>query len=145
VTKRNCSDISPRQRDILQPSVLWFRCGHDEADRTELGSNRMAFLPWVFLALGAGLIARAIVPKPARLTSWLELALIGTAGTILAAIVRDTLLGWTVMPDGWTLLLAIAGAVGMAFALRLAVRRRTRKPLRRWPEAERADQPRRAA
>jgi uncharacterized membrane protein YeaQ/YmgE (transglycosylase-associated protein family) len=102
-------------------------------------------LSWFFLALGAGLVARAIVPKPERLTSWIELVLMGTAGTIIAAIGRDRLLGWTVTPDGWTLLLAIAGAVGMALAFRLAVRRRTRKPVRQWPEPQEPRHPRRAA
>jgi len=88
----------------------------------------MLFLPWLFLALGAGLIARAIVPKAERPATWVEVMLIGTAGTVLAALVRQQVFNRVAMPDGWKLLFAIVGAALFAFASRL-VKRRSRKPL----------------
>jgi uncharacterized membrane protein YeaQ/YmgE (transglycosylase-associated protein family) len=105
----------------------------------------MEFLPWVFLTFGAGLIARAIVPRPESFTSWMELILIGTAGTISAAAVRQQILGWTLRPDGWTLLLAIAGAAVFSLILRVAVRRRSGKRLHNWSEAQKPRHPKRAA
>jgi uncharacterized membrane protein YeaQ/YmgE (transglycosylase-associated protein family) len=83
----------------------------------------MELLPWVFLALGAGLIARAIVPKTERATTWVEVMLIGTAGTIFSAVLRQQVFDRAGNPDGWALLFAIAGSVIFAFLHRMAIRR----------------------
>jgi uncharacterized membrane protein YeaQ/YmgE (transglycosylase-associated protein family) len=88
----------------------------------------MELLPWIFLALGAGLIARAIVPQAERATTWIEVILIGTAGTVFGAVFRQQIFARAGRPDGWALLFAVAGAVVFASIQRLAVRRsRTRR------------------
>jgi uncharacterized membrane protein YeaQ/YmgE (transglycosylase-associated protein family) len=87
----------------------------------------MELLPWIFLAMGAGLIARAIVPQPQRTTTWIEVILIGSAGTIFGAVFRQQVFARAGKPDGWALLFAMTGAVVFALAQRLAARRGRRR------------------
>jgi uncharacterized membrane protein YeaQ/YmgE (transglycosylase-associated protein family) len=87
----------------------------------------MELLPWIFLAMGAGLLARAIVPQPERATTWIEVILIGSAGTISGAVLRQQLFARAGRPDGWALLFAMTGAVAFAVAQRLAARRARRR------------------
>jgi uncharacterized membrane protein YeaQ/YmgE (transglycosylase-associated protein family) len=87
----------------------------------------MNVLPWIFLALGAGLIARAIVPKTDRATTtWIEVILIGASGAIFGALLRQQVFGRVDYADAWALLFSIAGAVVFACAQRL-VKRRSQK------------------